>query len=531
MMRQAEQVKMAALVDEQAASAQTLIAGRVREYNLAAWYLRTLSRWVGPENRQQFAHRASGLLVRFPELQAVEWSPRVLHERRAKFEELAREDGFESFAIKRPGPEGMTPVAESAEYWPIFFVEPYEGNENALGLDLRFASTSATVTETRDEGLMHLSAPIRLVQEQGTRAGVVLYIPYYDGHKMPAGPSAEDRQKNFQGVFQLVFRGEDMFGTLLNSEVIRQAERLPRPMPTDEDGRPIPSAPGNLLYDGLDFAVVDRGDDVAYGLLFFRSAPMREIPLSGIEDESMDSGLKVSRTVHFAGRHWELILHPCPEYIASNATMNPFGAMISGLAFTLLFAAYVMTLQRRSREVEHTVGERTSELALANDRLSVHEQSLTKINTTLAELSHLEGGARTHPLASLNRLCELVATRLEIDYVGVWRLGNVGETLRCSNAYRLASGGFEPDVELLTTDLADFLYAIEDEPLLSSPDVAGDKRVADFRLPVLDPHESVSALFAAIRQSGSSVGAFPKRGVSGRLKMRPSPRRWPTRWR
>lgn len=506
MIRRAEQVKTAALLEEQAESAQTLLAGRIREYNLAAWYLRAMSRWVGPENRKQFSGRARGLLVRFPELQAVEWSPRVRHDRRAEFEQQAWEDGYETFAITQPSPDGMVPATASSEYWPIYFVEPFEGNENALGLDLKHAVTSATVAEARDEGLMHLSAPIRLVQEKGTKAGVVLYIPYYNVDKMPSEPTTEERMKYFLGVFQLVFRGDDMFGKLLNSEIVRQAERLPRPMPTDEEGQPIPSAPGNLLFDGLDFAVVDRGNDVTDSLLFFRSAPMRKIEVRGFDATQVNSGPQTSRTVHFAGRYWELILRPCPEYIASNMTMHPYGAMISGLAFTLLFAAYVMTLQRRSREVEQTVAERTSELALANDQLSAHQRSLTKINTTLAELSGLEGGARTNPVAALDRLSERVSTRLEIDCVGVWRLEEDGETLTCTNAYELLNGSFNAGTELPTADLKEFLYAIEREPLLCSSDVKLDKRVAEFSAEHLEAQGVVSALFATIRQSGAMIG-------------------------
>ncbi len=362
----------------------------------------------------------------------------------------------------------MEPLPEQVEYWPIYFVDPYEGNENALGLDLKFAVTGGAVTKARDAGLTHLSAPILLVQETKKLPGVVLYVPYYRG-TLPEEPTVDDRRAAFLGVFQLVFRGEDMFSKLLDSEIIRQTERLPRPMPTDEDGRLIPSAPGNLLYGGLDFAVVDRGNDATNKVLFFRPAPMRKVPTTMSAPEQFDSALRTSRTVHFAGRHWELLLHPCPEYLAANATMHPYGAMISGLAFTLLFAAYTMTLQRRSREVERTC-------------------------------------ARHNPQSSLNRLCELVATRLRIDRVSIWQLDENGKTLCCTNSYDLKTGGFEHGRSTAVEDLSDFLFAVETEPILLCRNITDDERLSQFRTAGFAPSGVHSAIIGSNRQSGQLEG-------------------------
>jgi CHASE1-domain containing sensor protein len=57
--------------------------------------------------------------------------------RREAYEKMAREDGFTDFQIREIVTRGKMKRADRrAEYFPVYFVEPYKGNEIALGFDL-----------------------------------------------------------------------------------------------------------------------------------------------------------------------------------------------------------------------------------------------------------------------------------------------------------------------------------------------------------------------------------------------------------
>ena len=72
-------------------------------------------------------------------IQAIEWIPRVPFEGRAFREAEAWQDGFTAFCFTEYDKDGrLVSAGRRAEYFPVFYVEPYEGNEIALGFVLLF---------------------------------------------------------------------------------------------------------------------------------------------------------------------------------------------------------------------------------------------------------------------------------------------------------------------------------------------------------------------------------------------------------
>ncbi len=70
-------------------------------------------------------------------VQALEWIPRVPRARRAAFEKAARANELPNFKFTERQSQGdMVRAGTRAEYFPVYFVEPYAGNEAALGFDL-----------------------------------------------------------------------------------------------------------------------------------------------------------------------------------------------------------------------------------------------------------------------------------------------------------------------------------------------------------------------------------------------------------
>ena len=111
----------------------------------------------------------------------MEWVPRVPLDRRRAFESLAHIDGFSDFQITEKSSQGdIQAVAERDEYFPVYYVEPYKGNEAALGFDLASNPARLTALETaRDSGEMVVSKKINLVKLEKDNAGVLAFTPVY----------------------------------------------------------------------------------------------------------------------------------------------------------------------------------------------------------------------------------------------------------------------------------------------------------------------------------------------------------------
>ena len=104
--------------------------------------------------RSEFHDFTDPFLSQHDSIQALEWIPRVPDSRREAFEMAAGQDGFPGFRITERDAQGHTlRAAQRDEYYPIYFVEPYRGNEVALGYDLASNTTRREALErARDTG-------------------------------------------------------------------------------------------------------------------------------------------------------------------------------------------------------------------------------------------------------------------------------------------------------------------------------------------------------------------------------------------
>lgn len=135
---------------------------------------------VKPEvSRAEFHHFVQSALVRLPELQALEWIPRVSAADRGKFEARARADGFQSFHFTEIDEHGrLISALERPEYCPVFYAEPIQANAPALGLDLASDPRRREALERAARtGLPSATSPLRLAQVTGDRLGFLVVMP------------------------------------------------------------------------------------------------------------------------------------------------------------------------------------------------------------------------------------------------------------------------------------------------------------------------------------------------------------------
>ncbi len=160
---------------------------------------------------------------RHPSILALGWIPRVPKVERNTIEETAHQSamserepgmrqGLKEFSIKRWSPNGKwTPYGEEEanEYFPVYYLEPYEENENALGIDLASnPARRAALDKARDTGRSAATSPIMLAQETEKRFGFLIVVPIYAKGK--PRETVQQRREHLAGYASGVFRMQDI---------------------------------------------------------------------------------------------------------------------------------------------------------------------------------------------------------------------------------------------------------------------------------------------------------------------------------
>ena len=118
-------------------------------------------------DRATFSRLVKPLIQRNPAIQAFEWIPLVTDKQREHFELAAHSDGAPMFQLKERNGQGEMIVARARhEYYPVYYVEPYLGNEKAIGFDL--GSDEArwmALVNSKKTGQLVATSRVKLVQE------------------------------------------------------------------------------------------------------------------------------------------------------------------------------------------------------------------------------------------------------------------------------------------------------------------------------------------------------------------------------
>ncbi|MBF0339948.1 MAG: EAL domain-containing protein [Magnetococcales bacterium] len=130
--------------------------------------------------RSRFSGYARRLLESHPEIQALEWAPRVAGRERAVVEGEGRL-WFPGYHFTERSPEGrLVRAGERDEHVPVHLVEPYPGNETALGFDLwSHPVRRESLKKAALSGNITASPPIDLVQDKEGQRGVLLLLPVW----------------------------------------------------------------------------------------------------------------------------------------------------------------------------------------------------------------------------------------------------------------------------------------------------------------------------------------------------------------
>lgn len=255
----------------------------------------------------EFRNFASSFSLPFPVLQAMEWAPLIRAERRTDFEAEQRRRMQDDFEIRERNAAGeLVRAGKRAEYFPVTYIQPLEGNRSALGFDLTSnPDRRDAVARAMNEGVPVATAPIKLVQEQAQQSGILLLLRVREGASAP-------------GLVVTVLRIDDFIARL---------------MPEDKTI--------------LDVRLTDKAaNKVIYGEM---------------ADRRSSTGFE--QTLYFGTREYVLQVAPTETYLAQRQGWQSLVLHASGLFGVSLLGTILLLGTGYTARVERLVGDRTAALA------------------------------------------------------------------------------------------------------------------------------------------------------------------------
>ncbi len=273
----------------------------------------------------------------------------------------------------------VVPAGRRPRYRVIEYIEPYLGNEAALGLDTLYSTQDETSRQRAyDTGKPAVGRLVTLAQRPPPNVGVVLSMPVYRFGAQLDGVAA--RRAALAGETSIALLPGDMVGQIFLSAGLhgahahaRRAEGIGLRIYAGEPVQP------NLVY----YAPPPASDQAAVlaplSWLYAPPPPPLDVPLP-VGD----------RTWHAVASTDERVL--LADHMAS------LSMLVLGIVTTLLGTAWAHTVATRNRTVRRLVHERTAQLAEANRSLLLRERAIESSTNAIIIVAARDD----HPLVYVN---------------------------------------------------------------------------------------------------------------------------------
>ena len=276
-----------------------------------------------------FNHFTHHMLQRYPEIQALEWIPRIPDKRRSDYENSPA-GPREIMELDEAGQ--LVKAPEREYYYPITYVEPLAENERALAFNV-YSNPLAMAALQRALGgdSIAFTAPIRLVQDLGEQAGVVGYL-----HVSHPGV---DLDMSDEGVVAAVYRVEDFIKYVLNER-----------------------------HDLAEQISVDVFDTTGHEQqIFFAKGDDAYEPLLWTHEYST------------GGRRYRFEYRAKPEFFSGFSQWSSWIVLLGGMLFAGLLGGWLLSLTGRTLRISQLVSEKTASLQHEVEERTKAEQALLKV--------------------------------------------------------------------------------------------------------------------------------------------------------
>ncbi len=287
-------------------------------------------------SRSKFQRYADNLRLhnRTDGIRALHFTRQVSSQDKASFIAAVRSDrsltpqGYPDFSIH--------PDSRREAYFVIEYIEPFEKNRRAFGLDSGTqAANSESFLEARDSGEIRLTPPFQIVQTRAGEAGLVLRAPVYRYGTLQS--TLEERRAAFTGFVGITLETSSLFQNLFSGPSFKGLRVTIRD--TGPTARKLAVSSGGQL-------ILDTGKSAA-----------------------AERTLPITRELAVAGRRWQLDFFADSEWLSAQpGHLLPAILLTVGSIISLLLAGLYHTLARSRADAFALARRMTADLRRSEER-------------------------------------------------------------------------------------------------------------------------------------------------------------------
>jgi diguanylate cyclase (GGDEF)-like protein/PAS domain S-box-containing protein len=286
-------------------------------------------------------------LLRQPDVEVLQWIPRVPSSKRLQFEIAGFQDGFPDLQITERNAQGkIVSAVPRKEYFPLYYFEPFYidySNQGRPNVGFDYASEPIlreAMEKARDNGSIAVTSRMklsRLIRDSSGQYGCAFFLAVYQPEK--SRYTHEERRLNLAGFVAGAFNIEKTV------EVSLQAFQ--------------PAGIDIYLYD--ETAPPISGQRL---LCMHRTrSQKRPSPISTLKERKAVTSFQWQKSFEVGGRIWSFLCRSNPDFLLTYNRWGPWIAFSTALLFTFLLSGYLFTLLHRTAQVERLVIKRTAELS------------------------------------------------------------------------------------------------------------------------------------------------------------------------
>lgn len=272
------------------------------------------------------------MLQRYPEIQALEWIPRISGDKRSEYESTS----VVPLRIVEQGENGALLTAPERDfYYPVTYVEPFAENERAFGFNvISNPLAMEALQRARRQNGVAFTAPVKLIQEAGEQKGIVAYLQVKHG--------GVDLGLSDEGVVAAVYRVGDFMKYVL-SERADLAEQI----------------------------AVEAFDD---------TAEKQQIFASGLNHNNGYESLVWTKEYLSGGRVYQFEYRAKPGFFEDFSQWSSWIILLGGMLFAALLDGWLLSLTGRTLRISQLVKEKTASLQYEIEERGRTEQALVKVS-------------------------------------------------------------------------------------------------------------------------------------------------------
>ncbi len=175
---------------------------------------------------EEFKIFTSNAIKRHPEIQSVEWVPRVFAKDLKKYQDEYWQPPQKAPTFFIFSPERTKiPAPRKEEYYPITFAEPLDSNQSVIGMDYSSRPLLLeAMNEARDTGNIAASTKVELNRiNDKNRNATFLFLPVYEKNK--SLDTVEKRREALKGFITIILKAENLINKVFKNH-FHQSEIL-----------------------------------------------------------------------------------------------------------------------------------------------------------------------------------------------------------------------------------------------------------------------------------------------------------------